>query len=82
MTHHATVDPETPFGRALVRAFKLARVKPGTVSVHDITVTRNHIEYGEFQRDRLGLSLVDERRAKFVTKRRVIRNPNPRLAKH
>lgn len=81
MPRHATVDPETPFGRALVRAFKLAHIKPGTVSAHDITVTRNHIEYREFQRDRLGGPVVDERRFAFVTKRRVIRNPNPRLAK-
>ena len=64
---------------ALLRAFILAKIDPDQVSVDGIVVHRNHIGYDEFQRDGRGWK-IPTRDGRAVTKRRIIRNPNPRLA--
>ena len=70
----------SPRHAALLRAFRLAGVDPWTVLLHGIIVHRNHIEYDEMQYDERGAKLLNIRCARYVTKHRIIRNPNPRLA--
>lgn len=70
----------SPRHAALLRAFRLAGVDPQTVLLHGVVVHRNHIEYDELQHDAHGAKLLNLRRAWYVTKRRIIRNPNPQLA--
>lgn len=70
----------TPRHAAICRALTLANVDLDRVAVGDIAVHRNHIEYDEFQRGKDGNTVIDLRRFAVITKRRVVRNPNPRLA--
>lgn len=70
----------SPRHEAIIRAFTLAGVDPSAVSAEGVVIHRNHIEYDEVQLDRLGIAHIDWRRGEIVTKRRVVRNPNPRLA--
>lgn len=70
----------TPRHAALCRAFTLANIDLSNVSIYGIAVYRNHIEYDEFQRDKALQKILDLRDPGWRTKRRVIRNPNPRLA--
>lgn len=72
--------PGTPRYEAVCRALTLAGVDLDTVSIHGILVHRNHIEYWEFQRTRDGSWAANLRKFMLVTKRRIVRNPNPRLA--
>lgn len=74
-----TVIHGTARHAALLRAFLLARVDPYQVSVDGIVVYRNHIEFDEFQCDERGWK-IPTRNGYALTKRRIIRNPNPRLA--
>lgn len=69
----------SPRHAALLRAFRLAGVDPGNVQLPGIVVHRNHIEYEEFQRDERGWK-IPTRNGYALTKRRIVRNPNPRLA--
>lgn len=71
----------TPRHAAICRALTLAHVDLEHVSAYGLRITRNHIEYNEVQRDQHGVPRLDWLRCRHITKRRVIRNPNPRLAK-
>lgn len=78
-------EPETvvwgsPRHDAICRALRLAHIDPDDVSLHGVVVHRNHIEFDEVVRDADGDLVFDVRRGAFVTRRRIVRNPNPRLA--
>lgn len=63
------------------RIIGLTHLDPDVMTLDPIVVHRNHIEITEFARDRLGNFRVDREGWRYVTKRRVIRNPWPALAK-
>ena len=69
----------TPRHAAICRALTLANVDLKRVAVVDVAIHRNHIEYDEYQLDERGWK-IPTRGGGAVTKRRVVRNPNPRLA--
>lgn len=78
-------EPETvvlgsPRHDAICRALRLAHIDPDDVSLHGVVVHRNHIEFDEVVRDADGDLVLDVRRGVLVTRRRIVRNPNPRLA--
>lgn len=78
-------EPETvvwgsPRHDAICRALRLAHIDPDDVSLHGLVVHRNHIEFDEAVRGRDGGRVLDVRRGVLVTCRRIVRNPNPRLA--
>lgn len=78
-------EPETvvwgsPRHDAICRALRLAYIDPDDVSLHGVVVHRNHIEFDEVVRDADGDLVLDARRGVRVTRRRIVRNPNPRLA--
>ena len=72
--------PGSPRHEAIIRAFQLAGVDLHRAVREGIVVHRNHIEYDEFQVDDRGWK-IPTRDGDAVTKRRVVRNPNPRLAR-
>lgn len=70
----------SPRHDAICRALRLAHIDPDDVSLHGVVVHRNHIEFDEVVRDANGDLVLDVRRGVRVTRRRIVRNPNPRLA--
>ena len=80
MPHLETPIHGTPRHAAICRALTLAGVDLDTASL-SISIYRNHIEYDEFQCDKALQKILDLRDPGWRTKRRVVRNPNPRLAR-
>ena len=70
----------TPRHAAICRALTLAHVDLEHVSAYGLRIARNHIEHDEFHADERGWK-IPTRDGCAVTKRRVVRNPNPRLAR-
>lgn len=79
MTRLEHITWGTPRYTGVSRALALAGVDLRSTSSFNVAVYRNHIEYDEFQLDENG-GLIETRGHSVLVKRRVVRNPNPRLA--
>ncbi|WP_142122378.1 hypothetical protein [Rarobacter faecitabidus] len=75
----AVESPESPDRKRVLRALELAGVNPNAVAIDPPPfASRNFLEFSEIQFDG-PRKIIHHRKGKFVTKRRVIRNPDPRL---